>query len=60
MPRPVLFDYFRSSASYRVRIALNLKGIDHDRVPINLTRSEQNEPTISGAQSAGFRADAGD
>ena len=24
-PRPVLHDYFRSSASYRVRIALNLK-----------------------------------
>src|SRR3954471_8534549 len=36
MTQPVLFDYFRSSASYRVRIALNLKAIAYDRVPVNL------------------------
>ena len=36
MTRPILFDYFRSSASYRVRIALNLKSVDHDRVAVNL------------------------
>ena len=36
MARPILYDYFRSSASYRVRIALNLKGIDHEHRPINL------------------------
>ena len=28
MSRAILHDYYRSSASYRVRIALNLKGID--------------------------------
>lgn len=31
-----LFDYFRSSASYRVRIGLNLKGVDYERVDISL------------------------
>lgn len=34
--RPQLFDYWRSSASYRVRIALNLAGIDYDTVPVDL------------------------
>ncbi len=36
-----LYDYHRSSASYRVRIALNLKGIAWSRIPINLLASEQ-------------------
>lgn len=31
-----LYDYFRSSASFRVRIALNLKLLDHDVVPVHL------------------------
>ncbi len=34
-----LYNYFRSSASYRVRIALELKGLKYDYVPIHLTRS---------------------
>ena len=33
-----LYDYFRSSAAYRVRIALNLKGLAYDAVPVHLTR----------------------
>jgi maleylacetoacetate isomerase len=33
---PVLYDYWRSSASYRVRIALNLAGIDYQAVVVNL------------------------
>jgi maleylpyruvate isomerase len=33
-----LYTFFRSSASYRVRIALNLKGIDCEQVPIHLRR----------------------
>ncbi|MCO7190511.1 MULTISPECIES: maleylacetoacetate isomerase [unclassified Pseudoalteromonas] len=36
-----LYTYFRSSAAYRVRIALNLKQLDHELVPVNLLKSEQ-------------------
>ena len=32
----VLYDYYRSSAAYRVRIALNLKGIDYESRAVNL------------------------
>lgn len=38
---PVLHDYWRSSASYRVRIALALKGIAYDRVPVDLLAGQQ-------------------
>ena len=41
MGKALLYDYFRSSASYRVRIALNLKGIDYEQRPINLANGEQ-------------------
>jgi maleylacetoacetate isomerase len=41
MSRPVLHDYYRSSAAYRVRIALNLKGIDYERRQVNLLDSAQ-------------------
>ena len=33
-----LYTFFRSSASYRVRIALNLKGLDYEQLPIHLRR----------------------
>ena len=33
-----LYTFFRSSASYRVRIALNLKGVNYEQVPIHLRR----------------------
>lgn len=36
-----LYSYFRSSAAYRVRIALNLKQLDYDLLPVNLLQSEQ-------------------
>lgn len=43
-----LFNYFRSSASYRVRIALALKGLAWDYVPVHLARNEH----LSGPFSA--------
>jgi maleylacetoacetate isomerase/maleylpyruvate isomerase len=36
-----LYGYWRSSATYRVRIALALKGVDYDYVPVNLREGEQ-------------------
>lgn len=38
-----LYTYFRSSAAYRVRIALNLKGVSHEAVSVNLLKGEQRE-----------------
>ena len=41
MSRAVLYDYYRSSAAYRVRIGLNIKGIDYESRPVNLLESQQ-------------------
>ncbi|MXQ12586.1 maleylacetoacetate isomerase [Microvirga makkahensis] len=38
-----LYTYFRSSAAYRVRIALNLKSVPYEPVPVNLLKGEQRE-----------------
>ena len=38
-----LYTYWRSSAAYRVRIALNLKQLEHELIPINLFKGEQKE-----------------
>lgn len=35
-----LFNYFRSSASFRVRIALEIKGLEYDYVPVQLVKGE--------------------
>ncbi len=40
----ILFDYWRSSASYRVRIALNLAGIAYHPVTVDLANGQQREP----------------
>ena len=36
-----LYSYWRSSACYRVRIALNLKGLPYEQVNVHLANSEQ-------------------
>lgn len=43
-----LYGYYRSSTSYRVRIALNLKGLDHEIVPVNLLEGEQRGDVYRG------------
>ena len=39
-----LFTYYRSTSSYRVRLALALKGLDYQAVPVNLLAGEQHQP----------------
>src|SRR6202165_307572 len=49
-PMLKLYSYFRSSAAYRVRIVLNLKGLSYETVPIHLTKEggEQRRPEYRG------------
>lgn len=54
MSRPVLYDYYRSSAAYRVRIALNLKAIDYEQRPVNLLTSEQRGGEYRALNPQGF------
>ena len=42
-----LHNYFRSSASYRVRIALELKGLRYDYLPVHLGKGEHKQPVYS-------------
>ena len=39
-----LYNYFRSSASFRVRIALEIKGLSYDYVPVHLVKGEHKQP----------------
>lgn len=45
-----LYSYWRSSSAYRVRIALNLKQIDHELIPVNLAPGQDQQ------LSAAYRA----
>ena len=54
MTRPLLHDYFRSSAAYRVRIALNLKGIAYDRHSVNLAQGAQKQADYRALNPQGF------
>jgi maleylacetoacetate isomerase len=47
-----LYNYFRSSASYRVRIALALKGLSYDYVPVHLLKNEQLAPQFADMSPA--------
>ncbi len=54
MTRSVLHDYFRSSAAYRVRIALNLKGVDYESRAIDLRADEQKSAEYRALNPQGF------
>lgn len=54
MGRAILYDYWRSSASYRVRIALNLKGVDYERVPVDLAAGAQKADDYRALNPQGF------
>ena len=49
-----LYTFFRSSASFRVRIALNLKGIAWESVPVNLPKSEHVEAKFKAINPQGL------
>lgn len=49
-----LHDYYRSSASYRVRIALNLKGLDYERLPVDLVEGGQRGEAYRAINPQGF------
>ena len=49
-----LYDYWRSSASYRVRIALNMKGLAYEAVPTSLLDGAQRSPDYVAKNPQGF------
>lgn len=49
-----LFNYFRSSTSYRTRIAMNLKGLDYDYIAVNLAQDEQLETAFEAINPQGL------
>ena len=49
-----LYGYFRSSTSYRTRIAMNLKGLDYDDITINLAQEEQLESAFKAINPQGL------
>jgi maleylacetoacetate isomerase len=49
-----LYGYFRSSAAFRVRIALNLKGLDYEQAAIHLRRNDQSKPAYLGVNPQGL------
>ncbi len=54
MAKALLYDYFRSSASYRVRIALNLKGVKYEQRSINLAEGDQKGGDYRALNPQGF------
>jgi maleylacetoacetate isomerase/maleylpyruvate isomerase len=49
-----LYTYFRSSAAFRVRIALNLKGLAYEPIFIHLAKGEHRKPEYSGVYPQGL------
>jgi maleylacetoacetate isomerase len=59
-----LFTYYRSTSSYRVRLALALKGLDYRAVPVNLLAGAQRQPAYRALNAQGrlpsLRLDSGE
>jgi maleylacetoacetate isomerase len=49
-----LYSFFRSSAAFRVRIALNLKKVAYETVPIHLRRNDQSKPEYRAVNPQGL------
>jgi maleylacetoacetate isomerase len=49
-----LYTYFRSSAAFRVRIALNLKGLKYEPIFIHLAKGEHRKPGYAGVYPQGL------
>lgn len=49
-----LYNYFRSSASFRVRISLALKGLDFEYVPVHLARGDHKLPNFTSISAQGL------
>ena len=54
MSETILFGYWRSSATYRTRIALNLKGVSYRTVGVHLLKDEQVQPAHLADEMEGF------
>jgi maleylacetoacetate isomerase len=50
----IMYDYFRSSASFRVRIAMNLKGLNAEKRYVHLAKVEQRSPAYKAVNPEGF------
>lgn len=50
----ILYNYYRSTASYRVRIALSLKNISYEKVEIDLTQAEQRNASYLKINPQGY------
>ena len=48
-----LYSFFRSSAAFRVRIALNLKGVDYETVAVDLPGGAHRTTRVPRGESAG-------
>lgn len=55
-----LYSFFNSSASYRVRIALALKGLDYQTVGVNIRHRSAERTGLQTDEPGGTGADSGD